>query len=1319
MAAIESLGIGSDLLTSDLVDSIINADKAAGELRLDTQQDIIDTKISAYGDIQSQLYTLSEAIVTLADSDNAGATLASSSDETILSATATTSAPVGTYTVEVEDIAKAHSLVSASYTTTADQVGAGSLTFTLGTTSYTGGGAYDSFSANGDAATATITTDSSTTLSGLRDLINDENMGVKATLINDGTGYVLQLTSEETGIENSMEIIAYDSNGALATSGVSAFAYNENQSAAGTNMTETQEGEDALLSVNGLSVTRSSNEVTELIEGVTLTLNSADAGTEVSITVAADTASLTEDIQAMIDAYNGFHEVYQAYTAFDSTSETGALLMGDSTLRSIDSQIKSILTSTVSGITGTDFSSLSELGIYTDQNDSFNMAFDVTLFLEGLSEDREAVVGVFSEQGSTTDSNITFQNESINTVAGEYDIVITQLATQGDYQGGTVSILDFAADVEVDDANDEFTLNLNGQSADITLTQGSYSSGDDLATEIQLQINSNSTFQNYGHSASVTYDSSDQSFNIASNNFGSSSQVYFSSVDSNTANSLGFAELGEGEFNGISLGTLNSEYFSGYGTSTVPGTQIIDTTEGIDFSASNATFSISVNAAAAEAVTVDLDASGSDLNSDGIYGDRKDTLQAIQTAIDATALNGTVTASFNDDNFLIFTTTTASSTDTIEITAVGSSTSDILLGLNDTDGARTNGKDAGLTFGSNVEFNVVLDDTTSANTVSLPAGTYATGDDVATALETAINTDLAGDGNLGALITGATTNEGTRDISANIDFSAANSGFVLNVNGTEQTIIMSSNVNLDNIMDVQDELDAAFGMGVVTAQLGADDGLELVTDTQDHDQYIQVVSDGRGAYTTDGAVIASGINFSGANNATFDIVVNGITLNIDVNTDASAGDESDSLDAIQDAIDFAILSDGQLDVGDVVASLDAGTGELVIESVADEGIQTSATFGSSATIDIQNTDANAQAALGLLAADTSYGNGYDAFGMDNDITFGSDITADVEYEYDSTSDTGKFILNIGGHARTVAFDSVDSSAISFLGIHEPDGTEDDVETGLDVEGTINGVDATGNGQFLTAQNGNSAASNGYYVANQSEILSAGTVTIDGTNDTFTIELDGIEAVITIDQATYASGAALAAAVEDAINTNSTIDDEGLKVQVDYTDDAASSAYGTIGIISTSTGSGSSVLITDVSDDASSALGFIEGQADGERGEEQDGDIDEASGIRVKVTGGDLGDRGSVTYISGIADQLKDLLQNILDPDTGIIATKFDTLDEQNETLAEDRESFDARIAATEARLKSQFLYNDAIIATLKTTENYLTQQFEAMANANS
>ncbi len=1325
MAAIESLGIGSDLLTSDLVESIINADKAAGELRFDTQQNIIDAKISAYGDVQSKLYDFSEAIVALSDSSNVGATLATSSDETILTATAESSAPVGTYSVDVQRVAAAHSLVSDSYTATSDTIGTvgSTLTFTLGTFTYAGG-FIDTFSANPDTSTKTITLEAgNNTLQGLRDAINDDQSGVpgvKASLIYDGTGYVMQLTSEDTGEDFAMEIVAKDAFGALATSGVSGFAYNKNQDTPGTNLTQTQEGEDALLSVNGLNVTRSSNEVTELIDGVTLNLKSADAGTSISIDVSSDITGISENIQDMIDSYNEFQSLYQDLTNFNVDDSVGSLLLGDSTLRGINNQIKSIMTSTVANITATNFRSLSELGIYSDQTDSFKLKFDATLFAKGIGEDPESVAGVFSEQGLTTDPNITFLNESVNTHAGTYDLVLTQLATHGDYEGGTVDLLDFIAPVVINDANDQFTINVNGTSSAITLTQGSYATGASLATELQLQINSNEKFKERAYAVSVEHDSANKSFNITSNAYGSSSQVSFSSVDTNTANTLGFTSAGDGEFKGVPLTTLNSTYLNGYGTSTVPSTQIIDSTDGINFSSSNATFSISLNGGAAEAVTVNLNADGLDLNSDGIFGDRKDTLQAIQTAVDATALNGSVTASFNNEDKLVFTTSTPSVTDSIEITAVGATTSDILLGLKATDGPQINGKDPGLTFGSIVDFEVVLNGTTSANTVNLPAATYATGDDLATALALAINTDIrdAADANLAPFILGATTSEGTRDISTDINFTGANSGFVLNVNGVEKNIIMDGTYDTaDNIADLNSELDDQFGVGVVTASLGAGNGLQLTTDTTGHGEYIQVIGDGRGAFTTGGAAIAGGIDFSGANNATFDIEVDGITLSVDVNTNASGGDNTDSLAAIQSAIDLSILNSGQFEVGDVVAKLESGTNQLVIESVARNGIKTAAMFGANAQLDIKNTDANAQATLGLPVVDTAYIAGYDAFGMGNDITFGSDITADVRYEYDSTSDKGQLIFNIGGHDNTVAFANLNASAISFLGMHEPNGTEDDVITGLDVAGTINGVDAKGSGQYLTGLNGNVSATNGYYVSSIQSAIQTPPLIIDATNDTFTIELDGFEAVISVEQGTYITGAALADKIQTAINDNVAIDAENLSVKVDFTDDVASSAYGTIGIISTSTGTGSSVLMKDVSNEASAAYGFVAGQGVGEVGQEKDGDIDVASGIRVKVTGGDLGERGSVTYISGIADQLKDLLQNFLDPTKGILATKFETLDTQNETLKEDRESFDARVSATEARLKSQFLYNDAIIATLKTTENFLTQQFEAMAKA--
>lgn len=1318
MASISSLGIGSELLSNQLLEDIINAEREAGDLRLDSQQELIDAKISAYGDIQSKLYDFSAAVVSLADADEVGATLAASSDETILTASANVSAPTGSYAVEVQRTAKAHSLVSKSYSSVTDAVGTGTLTFTLGTTTYNSG-SYDTFTANPDLTTKTITIDSSNnSLVGLRDAINKSDFGVNASIVNDGSGYVLQLVSEDTGEATSMEITT------TGDATLEAFAYNSLQNLAGTNMTETQQGEDALLSVNGLSVTRSSNEVTELIDGVTLNLKSADVGTTVTIDISADIGGLGEKINALVESYNAFRDSYEEYTSFDDNNNIGSILLGDSNLRTINNQMRSVMTSTVSGVTGTNFSSLSEMGIFTDQNDDFKLSFNQSLFTKSLNESREAVVNVFAEGGSTTDLNINFLNSSVNTKAGSYDIEVTQLATQGSYTGGSIDGLDFSSPVTIDDANDSFTLNLNGTSDTIALTKGSYLSGDELATELQQQINSATKFKERGYSTSVTYNSLEERFEINSNLYGSNSSVSFSSVDTNTANSLGFTTSNQGVYQSASLATLNSSYFAGYGTSTIPGNVSVGTDVGLDFSLNNASFDLSLNGGASVSVTVNQNASGTDLNGDGVFGDRKDTLQAIQNAIDATSLSGSVVASFDSNDFLIFTTQTPSGTDSIDITSVGGSATDLALGLDATQGAQVNGKDPGLTLGANATFNVVLNGTTSANTVTLSAGTYNTGSDLATALENAINTDLSGDANLASQISGATTNEGSRDISTNIDFSTTNAGFTLNVNGTEHTILMDADSG-NNITDIQTKLDTAFGVGVVTAQLGANNGLELVTVAQNHNQSIQVTSDGQGARTdtTGTTAVAAGIDFSGANNATFDLVINGglTTLNVDVNTDTSTGDKNDVLTAVQAALDTALVNSGSFSAGDVVAKYDSSD-RLYFETVSDDGVKTAGMYGSAATIRIENVNANADTAFGLTAVEnTTYTNGYDAFGLDDSINYGSDITADVEYVYDPVTDTGSLLFDIGGNGNSISFDNLSTNSISFLGLNTGTGTSAQSKTGVDSQGTINGVEAKGSGQYLTAQNGNVAASNGYYIAGETSIFltaTALTVSSANNNNTFGVSVDGVETTITVADGTYNTSEDLAAAIQAAFDANTDLKDEGKQVKVEYTSDSSSVAYGKISIISGSTGVTSEVQITDISTQASTAYGFAKGQGDGEVGQSKQGEIDDASGIRIKITGGSVGSRGSVTYISGIADQLKDLLQGYLDPNGGLLATKFETLDKQNELLAEEKENFENRITVREAQLAAQFAYNDAIIAQLNTTSNYLTQQFEAMSAAN-
>ena len=546
-------------------------------------------------------------------------------------------------------------------------------------------------------------------------------------------------------------------------------------------------------------------------------------------------------------------------------------------------------------------------------------------------------------------------------------------------------------------------------------------------------------------------------FSITSNKYGADSRISFTSTDSNSANTLGFNTLGKGLYDGVSLTTLGTEAFLGKGSTTQPGSQSVAESEGINFSANNATFSLDIGGGAIP-VTVNLNAAGNDLNGDSVIGDRKDTLQAIQTAIDATALSGNVIADFDDNGFLTFTTSAIGAAQQIELSAVGSTSSDTILGLNGSQGIQTNGDDAGLTLGAITEFNMAVDGIGTTTKVSVPAGTYLSGADLATAVEAAMDAALGADPAFVGLTKGGESSTGTRDLSTAIDFVTNNSGFMLNVSGVEQEVVVDGN-DPDNIVNIQAALDTAFGAGIVTATLDGI-GVKLSSVASGHNEYLEVTSDGRGAQSdTTSAVtnITTGIDFSGVgNNATFTLAVDGVDINVDVNADGGAGtnDAASTLAMVQRALDTGLQATGVFTKGDVIAKLD-GSGNLFFETLSKNEVKTAATYGSGAGIEVKNIDANSSANLGLAASNVS--NGYDTLGFDDTRRYGYDIDADVSYVYDSETELGSLQINVGGNATEVSFSDLDPAAISVLGLQDAATYSPKVAEGQNVEGTINGV----------------------------------------------------------------------------------------------------------------------------------------------------------------------------------------------------------------------------------------------------------------------
>lgn len=1320
--AIESLGIGSSVLTNDLVDQIINAEKELTEKRLDSKEELINAKITAYGEIQSKVDTMENAMSALSSPSTAGSTKASSSDESLITATASSVAEPGSYNVEVINTAKAHSLATQAYADFDQAVGAGKLVISFGEITYGVGDTFDAFSLNEESQGATIDISATDTLSAIREKINNEDIGVTANIINDGSGYRLVLSSDKEGVENAMRIEATDTAGNLLTGGLADLAYNENQNTA-SNLEQTSKGENAEIRVNGLSITRDSNQVTEVIKGVTLNLKSADVGKQVNIEIEPDTDKLVEKINEFVDAYNELKLFVDDLTEYDAEKKQGGLLSGDATVRTMMQQIRSLLSEPVAGLNGTKYKSLTELGVSSDQFDRYQLGFDQAKFNKAISEERDSVVSILAKSGSTTDSQIVYVNDSIKSKAGTYDVAITQLATQAEYNGETVAALGATSAVTIDDTNDQFVLNLNGTAGSIQLRQDTYANPYDLVKEINYQINSNTSFSSKGYSASAIYDPDEKSISFVSSKYGSESSIYVGSVDPNTANTLGFNALGSGAAIGQGLLALNQEAFNGRGASTIPASQAVSSSTGINFSLNNATFSLAVDGNPAVAVTVNQNAQGTDLNSDGIIGDRKDTLQAIQTAIDATTLNGVVEAKFDANDKLVFETVAEGSTKSIDITTVGVSASDVVLGLDATQGPQTNGKDPGLNLGSPAEFKVEVDGAASTTAISIPAGTYASGAALATEIENQILATLSVEPAFTSVLTGGKVENSTKDLSIPIDFSAMPAGFTVNLSGVEREVLINTNGTPgNNLANIQSALDTVFPPaapeGGITASI-VDDNLVLTQNNQGHDEYIQITSDGRGAQTTAGGVALVGTDFSTlGDNATFTLTLDGVDINVDVNSNATLGtnDAESTRKAVEQAVNAALDGNADFAAGDVLVKLD-GSNQIYFESVSKDGVKSGTVFGHNASIEIKNVDARSSAVLGLSAQTQT--NGYDNFGFtNNEKNFGGDYIPEVTYNFDADANTGSFDIAIGGNSTQVRFTDLNVNAITVLGLQDKAFYTVEPSKGQDVEGTINGIEANGKGQYLTAQDGNVKASNGFYIANKAADFTAG-VNLDATNNKFKVEIDGVEAEVSLTiPASYNSGEALASALQTAINETAAFKDEDIKVKVEYGTDSNSTSFEKFGIISASTGKESRVEITEILPAATNVFGFIKGIGSGSAGSDKVGEVDLSSGIRLKVLGGPAGDRGSVTYISGIADQLSDLMDSILKSNGGLLSDKRSGFDQQITQIEEERARLKTKVEAQEARLKQQFLYNDKIVNTLKTTESFIKQQFEAINASN-
>lgn len=577
-------GLGSGLDINGLVTQLVASERTISDIQLNRETDRITSKFSALGSLKGSISSFQSTLsglVTATDYDNK---LVSSSDLGKVSATVTDQAVPNTYSIEVSQLAESHSLNSAAFvdadTTT---IGTGTITIQKGTTDYVvGTDTYNSFTANPDETAVTITIDSSNnTLDGIAAAINASDAGVNAAVVNDGSGYRLLLSSEDTGLNQSLEVVVDDDDSNdTDTSGLSVLAFNS----AATNLEQTNAAEDAIFTVNGLSVSNASNTVSTAITGVTLTLSETTTS-PIEVSVSENHTAITTAVKTFVAGYNQFIVTANALSAYDVDTGVSGALLGDFTLRSVNGQIDSILRSSVTDIS-TSVQNLTDLGI-TTTNTGELVLNDAEL--DAILQDDPAIAAnLLAEVISPDDEDVLFNEVTAATQVGTYPVNITQLATAGSYTGSGV-LPDFGGGgtLTIDGDNDNFTIEIDGiDIGEISITQATYTDGDVLATEIENQINQSATLISAGGSVSVTYDSGTDSFSIASASEGSFSTVNMLAVDTNSAAELGFTVA-----NGVAgfdvAGTIGGEAATGTGNILIADSET--TAEGLSLTINGAT----------------------------------------------------------------------------------------------------------------------------------------------------------------------------------------------------------------------------------------------------------------------------------------------------------------------------------------------------------------------------------------------------------------------------------------------------------------------------------------------------------------------------------------------------------------------------------------------------------------------------------------------------------------------------------------------------------------------------------------------------------
>ena len=398
-------GLNSNLDTAGIVEKLVALNRRPAEITL-AKREIEIEKLNAFQDLKSRLLTFKSSLTGLNKEDrflSVAGEFANNSPTDIndvMEVSTNSTAVSGKFSTTVTQLAREGKVVSGGVSTIADAIPQGTFELMVG-----------------GIRTMLDINSTNNTLDGLRLAINNSGANVKASFINDGNNIRLVIAGTETGSENPVSARLFQT--IIGSGPVTAFSF-----------TEAQRAQDAIVTVDGVNVTKSSNTITDAIQGTTISLFNTGSGT---LTLQSDTQTIQDKVSSFVESYNELMQFLNDQLFLDADTNLTGSLFGNFTAQNLQQTLRNSVSNKIIGLSG-NYNYLSQVGIRTDETGFLSVNEQV--LTDAINKDTDSVAELFASKGSTNNSQVTFIGFTDETEPGTYDVQVSggipQLSKKGE-----------------------------------------------------------------------------------------------------------------------------------------------------------------------------------------------------------------------------------------------------------------------------------------------------------------------------------------------------------------------------------------------------------------------------------------------------------------------------------------------------------------------------------------------------------------------------------------------------------------------------------------------------------------------------------------------------------------------------------------------------------------------------------------------------------------------------------------------------------------------------------------------------------------------